>query len=363
MLRLKQLDEVLLRAERTIALLDRCRAKNQVRELDRLRSAWRAGRRVKPRFEYAPAPQLHDTRTALEVALRRSEGRGPWGALYAARAQELDREAAVVEALGAAEFGARAAARFAVDGGPHGQQAELWARAWAEAPTGGSERTDAVRSDDERDPRSLVSAMRRSVGRLRLPFRVILEKALWCAAATGDGVILVRSGAHYTSRTVVRVVIHEIEGHVLPRHRARAESCGLFAVAGAGGSDDEEGRALLLERRHGCFDVERRRELARRHLAALSVRRGAGWSETAALLLELGTPVVEAVEVASRAHRGGGLARELVYLPALCRVEAALACDAELERWLERGRIGVAGALCVRALGAPPEWLHPARAA
>jgi hypothetical protein len=363
MLRLKQLDEVLLRAERTIALLDRCRARNHVAELDRLRRAWRAGRRLEPRFEYAPAPQLHATRAALEAALNRCQGAGPWGALYAARAVELDREAAVVEALGAAEFGARAAARFAVDDGPHGRQAELWARAWIDAPPDGSLGTDAVLSDDERDPRSLVSAMRRAVGRLRLPFRVILEKALGCAAATGDGVILVRAGAQYTSRTVMRVVVHEIEGHVLPRHRARAESCGLFAVAGAGGSDDEEGRALLLERRHGCFDVERRRELGRRHLAALSVRGGASWSETTAFLLELGTPADEAVEVASRAHRGGGLARELVYLPALFRVDAALTNDAELEPWLERGRIGVAAALSVRALGPPPEWLQPARAA
>jgi hypothetical protein len=362
MLRLKQIDLLFLRAERTIALLDRCRAKNQAAEIERVRRAWRAGRRVDARFEYAPASQLAELRSALEATAKNCENTGPWGSLYAERAAELDREAAVVEAIGTSEFAARAAARFPIETGLSGDESEARAEGWA-APAAKPSRTTAARSDDERDPHSLISAMRRVVGELRLPFRVVLVKALWCAAATGDGLILVRSGMRHAPRAVRRIVVHEIEGHALPRQRAVAESCGLFAVGSAGGSDDEEGRALLLERRAGCLDAARRAELARRHLAGLCVRRGSSWSETAELLIERGTPIDEAIEIASRAHRGGGLGRELVYLPALFRVAAALDDDPELEDWLQRGRLSVAAARRLRELGEPPEWFRPARAA
>jgi hypothetical protein len=47
----------------------------------------------------------------------------------------------------------------------------------------------------------------------------------------------------------------------------------------------------------------------------------------------------EAVAIASRAHRAGGLAREFVYLPALERVSAAAREDSTVLDWLGRGRL------------------------
>jgi hypothetical protein len=131
---------------------------------------------------------------------------------------------------------------------------------------------------------------------------------------------------------------------VLPRHRARDESLGLFAVGTCGASDDEEGRALLIEDREGLFDDGRRRELGVRHCMAAAVFGGADWVDAVRIGLEHGIAARHAVAMATRVHRGGGLARELVYLPALSRVRAAFESDPSLEEWLSRGRIAVSAA-------------------
>jgi hypothetical protein len=58
-----------------------------------------------------------------------------------------------------------------------------------------------------------------------------------------------------------------------------------------------------------------------------------------ARLVSLGASLEQASELTLRAHRGGGLGRELVYLPAYFMLRAAFAGEPGLERWLERGRL------------------------
>jgi hypothetical protein len=95
----------------------------------------------------------------------------------------------------------------------------------------------------------------------------------------------------------------------------------------------------------------------------MSVRDGATWVETTRMLLSLGTELDEAVDIASRAHRGGGLARELVYLVAFSRVRRAFDADPECESWLERGRVSAAAVADLRRLGRAPALLFSRRAA
>lgn len=351
----RNLERLLGRAERAIALLERCRPLNVVREQAELLAAWQRGEPSAPDWQYAGVPDLAGLRAGLESMVDKLAQAGAWGGLYAGRAAELYTEAAAAEALGSGAFSELAALRFPLGAGPDAQRAEQWALEWTAAPV--ELPSSTTPSDDERDPASLFSAMRRAVGERRLPFRVVLSEDLPSAAATGDGVILVKTGARYRALDVERVVLHEIEGHALPRLRARHERLGLYRIGTAGGCDDEEGRALLLEQRGGYLDALRRAELGRRHVAALSLRRGADYVETARLLLDRSAPLQEALRITSRVYRGGGLGRELVYLTALSRVERAFERDGELESFLERGRIAVAAARVLRDLGDPPELL------
>jgi hypothetical protein len=288
---------------------------------------------------------------ALEAVAAALTDRDPWESLYRGRARELLQEASVVDALGTPDFPARAAGRFPVDHSADGALADEAADAWvALSPVVTGAR---IVSDDSSNPRSLVSQIGVLAGALRLPIRISGSPDMACAAATGDGLIVVRTGVSHTADAARRIALHEIYAHALPRARAAHESIGLFAVGTAGASDDEEGRALLIEGRHGLLDDARRRELAARHLAAMSVRAGADFVETVRQLGARDIPPREAVFVAARAYRGGGLARELVYLPALFRVRAAFADDPGLEGWIERGRVSVAAARSLRVLGPP----------
>jgi hypothetical protein len=144
-------------------------------------------------------------------------------------------------------------------------------------------------------------------------------------------------------------VLHEIEGHAAPAQRAKALPLSIFAVGTAWGSDDQEGRALALERRAGFLDAGRMRELALRHVAARAVEQGAELAEVARLLFDRGADVPVALRIAARVSRGGGLAREAVYLPALLRVEAAIKADPELDAVLSSGRVAVPAAEALRA--------------
>jgi hypothetical protein len=344
---LTRMEVLLAEAERQIALIDRCRPLNTRAELDRLAACWEAADRATAVWTYRPAPDLSVTRRALEQAVRFGPELGPLGVLYAERATELDAEARIVEALGTPSLERLASERFPVDDGDSGVAAARRATAWSalEAPA----EEPRVLAEDDGDARSLVRLVGALIGSLKLAARVILVPDLASAAAAGDGVILVRPGVLHSAGAARRIAVHEVIGHVLPRSVARGEVLGLFRVGSAHGADDEEGRALLLEEREGLLGTARRRELGVRHLGALAVRHGADFVELVDLMRGHGFDVRDSLRLAARLARGGGLAREIVYLPSFHRVESALAVDPGLERYLERGRVGVAAARALRA--------------
>lgn len=343
-----RVDRLFASAERRIALLDRCRPVNAERETERVIEAWESRRTAIPDYRYMPPPDVSDLVEALEYVGARAASVGPFGELYAARALELVREARLIDALAGAAFRERAIERFPIDGGFDARTVDDQVARWIELPDPPSE--PSVVSDDDRDPSSLVSTLRALVGSMRLPLRVVTTTGLACAAATGDGTIFVQLGVRHTRSRARRIALHEVLGHAAPRVRACKEPFGLFAVGSDRGTEDEEGRALLIEERHSLFDDARRRELAVRHLAARAVRAGADWVDTVRLAMRCGLSARAAVRLSARVFRGGGLAREIIYLPARERVRRALAAEPRIEQWLERGRIGVEAARTLAGL-------------
>jgi hypothetical protein len=209
-------------------------------------------------------------------------------------------------------------------------------------------------ASDDPAPGSLVSRLRAEVGRLRLPFAVVIQPALAPLAATGDRVILVAPGRPTTERDVARTVLHEIEGHVLPRARAQKASLLLLRIGTARGVDDQEGRALLLEERAGLMCARRRRQLALRHRAFEAMVDGASFADvTRELTSALGVEPANAVVVAERVFRGGdgvhpGLGRERVYIESLVRVRAHLEAHPEDEEVLASGQVGLDAVEAIR---------------
>lgn len=336
----RALCELIARAEREIALLDRVQPRNAGPERVRLREAWRSGKAIAPDHRYAPVPDLGELRAALSVAARTSAD-SLIEALCVERAAELEIEAELVSAVSTSRFVELSKRRFAPAEDELKTAEELLASWLTLAP--GSEVDSRHRSDDAADPKSLLGVLRREIGRHRLPIRVEVRDDLSSTAATGDGVVLVRGKIWLNARDAERIAHHEIFAHALPRVRSRAHG-GIFALGSAGAADDEEGRAICLEERAGYLDANRRLALARRHLAALSARNGASFVEAVRMLEAQGTPLDAAIDLGCRVFRGGGLAREIVYLTGYVRVKRAFERRPELEPMLAAGRLGVRAA-------------------
>lgn len=361
----RDLDALLRTAVRLAPLLAYATPINFATEVARLEEAAERGEPLEPAFAYRPSPdgaldlsvKLLQSATALSVA-------EPLERVYAMRALQLHGDLLWAHALAEGGPLADGSGRFAGRDDGFDAAADALAAAWVEEAhervgsllAGGPHRARAgaspeeafealaggdVISDDERDRRSLVSRMREEIGARRLPARVIVVKGIAPLAAAGDGVVQIAAGRRLSVEDVERTVVHEIEGHLVPACTAAAHPLGIFAIGTRHGSDDQEGRALLVERRLGHLGPFRRRTLALRHLAARAARDGTPFEAIVGRLRDAGAFPREAVRLAARAVRGRNLGREGVYLPAMLRVEAAVAADPDIDRVLAAGRVGV----------------------
>lgn len=357
----------LVDAERRVRLLGATQATNAEAERVRLLEALARGGPARPRWTHAPpSPALADLGrglAALVASLDRLAGDHGEAAALRARAEELDLERRLVEAVGRPPFGALAAQRFPAPEGAAAAavRAEAEARLALEVPAEAADAArPAVRSDGD-EPGSLLSSLRRAVGAARLPFAVVVESRLSALAATSERHVLVAAGRWLSPDDVARTVLHEVEGHVRPRVRAAAVGTPILTAGTARGVDDQEGYALWLEERAGLARATRRRELGSRWLAVDAMRAGADAADVLALLVrEHGLPAELAVRTTERIFRGSdgrapGLGRERVYLEALLRVNEHLAAHPADAALLGSGAVGVAFLDVVRAGRTTPD--------
>lgn len=351
------IDPALRTAWRSTSLLAAVTPANAAAERERLTECLARGDAPVPAWTYRRTDVTEVRRELARIAARLDEDATPIAALYAARARELDVEAALAGAAGRPAFSALAAVRFA----PFDERTAARARAVAEdwaASRDAEEPAGAIESDGD-DPRSLLSLMRAEVGRLRLPFRVAAHDELSSLAATGEGTIFVAVGRRVSEEAARRTVLHEVHAHAVPRARARAASLSIFAIGTARGVDEQEGLALALEERHGFLTPSRKRELAARHAAVSAMRAGAAFPDVArALVRDHGRTAAEAILVAERAFRGAdgcapGLGREIVYLESFVRVSARLAERPGDEVRLASGQIALDALDVLRAFTPP----------
>jgi len=315
-------------------------------ELSRLHRRWSRGEHEAPRFLYDEPPDHDGLVRALDDLAERLSAEGALGLVYAERAREIAEEARICSAVGKPEFWSSARKRFSRRD-TFDEAADELSRRWLEEPLSVC-LDDLTQSDDETNEASLLSRMRAEIGARRLPFRVIVVRDLSALAATGEGIVQVVGGRQLTRADVERTVLHEIEGHVLPRCRANAQKLGIFVVGTRAGVDDQEGRAIVLEDRAFHLGAARRHELAWRHVAARRLEAGADFVDTARELLRLGANLSDTLRITARVFRGGGLGREVVYLPAFLRVSAALSADPSVDRMLGAGRVSVDAAEVLR---------------
>src|SRR5262249_6655339 len=156
--------------------------------------------------------------------------------------------------------------RFATADDPAIERA---ARAWIAEES--EPENGPLRTSDGPEPESLASRMRAELGALRAPFVVDVRRDLASLAATGERAVFGAAGREVSDADVMRTVLHEVSGHVMPRVRAAGLVPFIFRIGTARGTDDQEGYALVLEERAGLLGARRRRILAARHLACAAM--------------------------------------------------------------------------------------------
>lgn len=339
-------ERLLIEAVRSVRLLGSVVPRNAASERARLIDTFEAGGTAQPRWTYARSDHAALRKALARAASRLDADAHPVGELYAERARELEIEAALASEAGTGVLGALARARFRSASPAQAGEATILARKWINEGREAGADGETLPTDDS-GPGTLLTRMREEVGRLGLPFAVVVQPSLAALAATGERHILVAAGRRCTREDVERTVMHEIEAHAIPRTRAAQARLAIFQIGTARGIDDQEGFALVLEERHNFLGAKRKRELAARHLAVEAMDGGARFHENVeALVKEHGLSVREAVLVAERAYRGGdgmtpGLGRERIYLEAYLRVGEHLAKHATDEGILTSGQISL----------------------
>ena len=286
---------------------------------------------------------------ALDRSRRLAE-HAPFGALYANRIDELELEMMLVERIGRpSEVRPLAIRRF-------GDGTEV-----AELEDGQSRPLNTIaqgilrKVDGEQEPRTIPAQSKDSPGEegsalgiMRAVLRVSgvpgearVDARLAAGAATGDRLVFI-ADRKFGQREISRFAIHEILGHLTSAANGRSQPLGILEYGTARSFADQEGVALYLEEQAGLLDGGRLRTMAARVVIARWMHEGASFHESVYRLhRDSGVEIDDAVVLAERAYRGGGIARDVCYLRGWLRVRAAVRTQPEVFDLLRLGRVGV----------------------
>lgn len=323
-------------------------------ERDRLVADLKAHRALRPRWNpVAPVGASAELR-AVDRLRRRVEPL-PVASLYLERLDELELELCMLEAFGkerrvrplaARRYGDGSAAAPESVGG--GQLLDLAQRILRQLEPESEAGTVPARGAQ---PAACLSGrMRTLIDALALDADVVVDAQLVAGAATGDRTVYV-ADRMFGEREAQRLLVHEVLGHLLAAANGRCQPLRILEWGTARSFADQEGVALCLEALCGAMDAHRLRTLAARVVATDAMHAGATFDDTARQLYERdGLTAAGAVAVAERAYRGGGVARDVVYLDGYLRVRQALAdCTTDLDE-LRAGRLSVGAIPTLRAL-------------
>ncbi|MFO0694564.1 MAG: DUF1704 domain-containing protein [Polyangiales bacterium] len=320
-------------------------AHREPEERARLVEAASKGRHVVPRFSVLRVPVERAAFAVVDRARRLAEAHVA-GALYAARLDELELDLAMMDALGdprrVRPMSARRFGRGSSLVWVHGR--EVTVRSVADELLAHLEPAPEKKTLPARATAfgpSLEDLARRVAAIAGLDVEVRIEPRLVANAAAGERTVFL-ADRWFGAREAVRLAVHEVLGHLVAAANGRRQPLGLLATGTAGSFEDQEGLSILLEDRAGVLDAERLRILAGRVLATDAMHEGASFGEAVRLLRdEHGFGVESAITLAERAYRGGGIARDVVYLRGYLRVREAVETGTTTIDELRIGRVGL----------------------
>jgi uncharacterized protein (TIGR02421 family) len=341
----RQLDALCGRVLRIARLLPALTPDNAAAERRRLVEGLARGEHVSPRWTHKAETIPRDAWTAIEHARELAETLEA-GPLYLARLDELELELAILEDLGQPKrVRPMAARRFGTGAtkvrlGDRTMELRAVAAAILRRVADDREAPTVPAHDPEGGP-SVAGFVEALCLQCQLEVEVKVEPRLVSKAAAGERSIFI-ADQRFGHREARRLAVHEVLGHMVAAFNARLQPIGLFTLGTAGAFEDQEGVAVWLEEAAGLLDGHRLRVLAARVLAADAMHGGATFGDTARELhRDHGFAPEDAVAIAERAYRGGGVARDVGYLRGWLRVRSALEARQTTVDELRIGKVGL----------------------
>ena len=182
--------------------------------------------------------------------------------------------------------------------------------------------------------------------------RVELRDDLPSGMMVSGGRLLISRNTVTPRNRVEALLSHEIGVHLLTYFNGSAQGLRLFRSGLAGYEGVQEGLAVLAEYLVGGMTVSRLRLIAARVVACADMLGGASFVECyRRLVREFGFAKSGAFNLALRVYRGGGLAKDAIYLRGLLEVLAHLRLGGSLDPfWM--GKIAASHVGIIQELGA-----------
>jgi uncharacterized protein (TIGR02421 family) len=359
-----ELDVALRRLHDTARLLVGATTHSDPRERARLVRRVARDEHAKPEWSWQPIEVGRDTWQVLANARRLAE-HSLAASLYLERLDELETELLLMESLGRTKHVRPMAARLFGTGSERlfddEDRTALDAahEVLSNGPVDEEAKTIPATAAGRVSLRELMLAYAKHVG---LHIAVRVDPTLIANAAVGERTVFIADRA-FGAHEAQRLATHEVYGHLVSTFNGRAQQLGVFAIGSAGSYGDQEGVAIFLEDAAGLLDLNRKRTLAGRVLATHAMHAGVSFGDVARTLLhEHDFSPVEAVTLAERAFRAGGVARDAVYLTSWLRVRKAVLESSVTLDELQLGKVSLASLPEVRRLRAeglvnPPTYL------
>ncbi len=167
-----------------------------------------------------------------------------------------------------------------------------------------------------------------------------VREDIYSGLMVSNGHVFVGSSARIPLRRADALVQHEIGTHVVTYHNGRQQPLQLLRVGLPGYDELQEGLAVLGEYLVGGLDADRMRTLAARVVAVHMMLDGAEFVDVWRRLVHHGFTQRAAFTIATRVYRGGGLAKDAMYLRGLSGILDYVAEGCDFDR-LFLGKFGV----------------------
>lgn len=160
---------------------------------------------------------------------------------------------------------------------------------------------------------------------------------------------------------VEALLSHEVGVHLLTYFNGSAQGLRLFRSGLAGYEGVQEGLAVLAEYLVGGMTLGRLRLIAARVIGCAAMLEGASFPECYRRIREFGLSESSAFNLTLRVYRGGGLAKDAVYLRGLLEVLSHLRAGGALDPfWMGKiaaSHFGIMQELGTRGLLKPPQLI------